>query len=280
MLSRALSTAADGPGIAVLDSIGAAIDHNRVAEADAAGGRIRSPRVPMVIRSPATMNPYTSNARHAPQSSCGPRCPGSTPAAKQRGWAAYSAAVGPPDPPHTPAASGCATRRTRSPTRCARASSVPPEPTSTFALHLIPGAAFTAAFIAAVAPLRNAGIPPIGIFALAAVLVLIPLELGYLLRRGRQRTIRPHNRRLGADVTCRRVHRTGASNLIQATPAPSARQFNNAAEPRRLRLSLRTRWRDSPRPVDRYFGTSPWPHVGLRVAASKQPQRISGRVDQ
>ena len=58
---------------------------------------------------------------------------------------------------------------------------------STIALHLIPGTVFAAVFIAVAAPLREAGMPPIGSFVLIAVLVLIPLELGYLLFRGRQR---------------------------------------------------------------------------------------------
>jgi len=58
---------------------------------------------------------------------------------------------------------------------------------STLALHLAPGAVFAAAFVAAAPTLRNAGIPPITTFCLAVVLVLIPLELGYLLLQGRRR---------------------------------------------------------------------------------------------
>lgn len=59
---------------------------------------------------------------------------------------------------------------------------------STVALHLLPGVPFVAVFAAAAGPMRELGVPPIATFSLAALVTIVPLELGYLLLQGRRRT--------------------------------------------------------------------------------------------
>lgn len=59
---------------------------------------------------------------------------------------------------------------------------------STVVLHVLPSVPFVAVFIAAAAPLRQLGVPPIATFSVAALVTIIPLELGYLLLVGRRRS--------------------------------------------------------------------------------------------
>jgi membrane protease YdiL (CAAX protease family) len=58
------------------------------------------------------------------------------------------------------------------------------------ALHLIPGALVTAAFVALAPVVEAAGFPPIASLLAAIVLVLIPFELGVLWRAARAQDVR------------------------------------------------------------------------------------------
>jgi len=53
-------------------------------------------------------------------------------------------------------------------------------------LHLLPGVLIVAAYALLVGPFRRLGFPSITAQSLTALLVLIPFELGYLLREGRK----------------------------------------------------------------------------------------------
>jgi membrane protease YdiL (CAAX protease family) len=57
---------------------------------------------------------------------------------------------------------------------------------TSLALHLVPGAITTAAYVLAAGPLMARGYPALLAVLLATLLVLIPLELGYLLREARR----------------------------------------------------------------------------------------------
>jgi hypothetical protein len=54
-------------------------------------------------------------------------------------------------------------------------------------LHLLPGILIGAFYYAIAQPIRNMGYPSLAAFTLAAIVILIPFELGFLLYQGKKK---------------------------------------------------------------------------------------------